>query len=364
MATRDDKMMALALEEAAKGLGWVSPNPAVGAVLTQDAKVLAKGYHKKFGGPHAEIEVLKQVKHKVSGMTLYVTLEPCAHQGKTPPCVNAIIKSGISRVVIGAGDPHSLVSGRGIEALRKAKVTVKTGVLKETCQNFYAPYVKYVKTGMPYVSLKIAATLDGMVATSEGDSKWITGPETRRYVHKVRSQSDAILVGSNTIVRDNPRLTVRMGVKGRDPVRVILDSTLYLNPDAQIFTLNSKSPTIVATTDRANPEKAKMIQKQKGELLYCSADETGRVDLVDLLKRLGERGILSLIIEGGPVIHSAFLSRGLVDHMTIFLAPKFMGGSGLPMFTGLMPVGLNELPRMKDVQVSRIGGDIIIEGNL
>ena len=328
-AQQDEKFMRRALELAEKARGRTSPNPLVGAVIVKGKKIISEGYHKKAGMPHAEIEALKKIKNKAKGATLYMTLEPCSHTGRTPPCVKALIKSEISRVVIGMMDPNPLIQGEGIHVLKTSGIKVKVGVLEEECRRQNEFFTKWITHQIPFVVLKVAATLDGMVATQQGDSKWLTSVKARQHVHQMRDQVDAILVGVNTIVRDNPQLTTRIiDKKGKDPIRIILDSTLYIDLNARIFEIKSKAPTWIATTSRADPHKVQQVKKKKNaEVLMCR-DEDGRIDLNDLLIQLGQREISSLMVEGGPAIHSSFVNVRLADKIMIYYAPKLLGKHG------------------------------------
>lgn len=334
----DKRLMTMALDLARRGLGRTSPNPAVGAVLVKNGKVIGTGFHKKAGWPHAEVEALTSppapLLIKERGATLYVTLEPCCHYGRTPPCTETIIKSGIKKVVIGMRDPDPKVSGKGIRILRKNGLRVGAiheSPLRREIERFYEPYIKHRKTGLPYVTLKMAITRDCMVASKTGRPRWITGPKARAMVHEMRNRCDGILVGIGTVLKDNPRLTTRLkGKKGHDPVRIILDGSLRTHKKARVLQNSSSSPTWIATTLKRTHPKVGILRKKGAEMLFCRRDRQGRVDLKDLLKQLGERGILSLLVEGGPRVCHSFLSQGLVDEMTLFVAPFTLGKKGVP----------------------------------
>lgn len=266
MKTSDPQFMQLALKEAAKGLGRTAPNPPVGAVIVKKEKVIATGYHRKAGGPHAELVALRKAGRAAKGATLYVTLEPCVHSGKTPPCVDPIIKAGVKKVVVGLRDPHQLVNGRGIRALRRAKVSVSTGVLGAECETFYRPYQVFVTRKRSFVTVKAALSLDGMSATASGESQWLTSSEARLHVHQLRDQVDAILVGRGTVERDDPRLTTRLPgkKKGRDPIRIILDSRLQTSPQARALKVRSTAPTWLVATNEATRMRERLLREGGG----------------------------------------------------------------------------------------------------
>lgn len=347
----DRDFMAMALELARRGLGRTSPNPAVGAVLVKNGRVIGRGTHKRAGLPHAEIEALRDARGKkhsvrakrlsIRGATLYVTLEPCAHFGRTPPCTEAIIRAGIREVVVAMRDPDRQVSGRGIRQLRRAGVSVREGVMRCEAMKLNEAYITHRRLGRPFVILKIAATGDGFVGPGS-----ITGPAAKAFVHTLRNQIDAILVGSGTILKDNPRLTTRLrGRKGRDPIRVILDGRHRLPSSARVFHLRSDAPTLVAST----------ISRKRG----------GRIDLHDLLKKLGRRGILSLLVEGGPTVWNSFLRKRLADKILLFIAPAGRRRRGRHRGHGrkTIPIGL-KFPPLYDLSASPVGPDLLVEGSL
>jgi diaminohydroxyphosphoribosylaminopyrimidine deaminase / 5-amino-6-(5-phosphoribosylamino)uracil reductase len=364
---QDIQFMKRALELAAKARGRTSPNPLVGAVIVKNNKIIGEGYHKKAGRPHAEVEAIRQAqrkgKNKTQGATLYVNLEPCSHTGRTPPCTTAILKAGFARVVIGMMDPNPLIQGEGLHILKTNGIKVKVGVLADECAQLNEYFSKWIVRQMPFVILKVATTLDGMVATQQGDSKWLTGVEARQHVHQMRDEVDAILVGVNTVMRDDPQLTTRItGKKGLDPIRIVIDSTLYIDPKACIFNDKSKSPTWIAATEQADARKIKRIQKKKNADVIVCRDKDGRVDLHDLLFQLGQRGVTSLLVEGGPAIHSSFVNENLGDKIMVYYAPKLLGGGALSMFNGLKPTTLKSLSKLRDLKSTSIGDDILVEG--
>ncbi len=351
--------MRAALSLAKKGLGLTSPNPSVGAVVVKSGKVIARGYHKKAGLPHAEVEALRSAKG-AKGATLYVTLEPCCHFGRTPPCTDAIIRSGVRKVVIGADDPNPKVAGKGIRKLKSAGIEVTTGVLEEECRAINEAYNKYIRTGSPFVTLKSASSLDGRIATSKGESKWITGIEARRLVHRIRSLNDAIMAGSGTVLKDDPGLTVRL-VKGKNPVRIILDSTFRMPLSAKVFKGGGR--LIVFTTRKAGKGKIEEARKLGAEVIVVPASKDG-VDIRFVLKELGKREVTSVLAEGGGRLTASLLKEGLIDKAVIFLSPIFLGGDSLPSVGGLNIRRLKDAPALKGIKTTKAGRDILVEGYL
>jgi diaminohydroxyphosphoribosylaminopyrimidine deaminase / 5-amino-6-(5-phosphoribosylamino)uracil reductase len=359
----DEAWMSLALKEAAKGLGRCSPNPAVGAVIVKKGKLIARGYHHQAGGPHAEINALKKAGTKAKGATLYVTLEPCKHHGKTGPCTDAIKESGIRRVVIGAKDPHAKASGAA-RILRRAKIQVSTGILAEDCAAFYRYYHVFLRKKRPLVCLKAAMSLDGMVATAKGESQWITGLEARHHVHQQRDRVDAILVGWRTIQSDNPRLTTRLGKKrGHDPVRVIVDARLDVPNRSKIFHQSSAAPTWIAVNEKVSSQRQKFFEERGASILRCKSNTAGRLDLKDLLQQLAKRGIMSIVVEGGPHIHASFLQSKLVDQVSFYIAPKIIG-KGRPFLSGLTIDTLSKAFSVKEMSCKPIGPDLWVTAAL
>ncbi len=350
--------MGLALNEAAKGLGRTHPNPVVGAVVARGAQVLGLGHHRKAGGAHAEVEALREAGKKARGADLYVTLEPCNHQGRTPPCTDAILSAGIARVFIGSIDPNPLVKGKGAQRLRAAGVTVRTGVLGEACDAANEMWFKFITRKLPWVVLKAAVTLDGKLATASGDSRWVSGPKSREMAHALRDELDAVLVGIGTALADDPRLTAR-GRGQRDPVRVVVDSTARLPPDARVLRQRSKAPTLVACTVRADPRRVKALQRAGAEIVLCQSRD-GRVDLKDLLRRLAGRGLTSVLVEGGAAIHGSFLSGRLWDELYLFIAPKVAGGNA-PSWAGFPGARrMGEVLGARIVDSGPVGDDLLV----
>jgi len=350
--------MGLALNEAAKGLGRTHPNPVVGAVVARGAQVLGLGHHRKAGGAHAEVEALREAGKKARGADLYVTLEPCNHQGRTPPCTDAILSAGIARVFIGSIDPNPLVKGKGAQRLRAAGVAVRTGVLGEACDAANEMWFKFITRKLPWVVLKAAVTLDGKLATASGDSRWVSGPRSREMAHALRDELDAVLVGIGTALADDPRLTAR-GRGQRDPVRVVVDSAARLPPDARVLRQRSQAPTLVACTLRADPRRVKALQRAGAEIVRCQSRD-GRVDLKDLLERLAGRGLTSVLVEGGAAIHGSFLTGRLWDELYLFIAPKVAGGNA-PSWAGFPGARrMGEVLGARIVDSGPVGDDLLV----
>ncbi|MFA5142722.1 MAG: bifunctional diaminohydroxyphosphoribosylaminopyrimidine deaminase/5-amino-6-(5-phosphoribosylamino)uracil reductase RibD [Candidatus Omnitrophota bacterium] len=311
----DERYMRMALSLARKGRGFTSPNPTVGAVIVRNGRVVGKGYHRACGLPHAEINALKDAGAKAKGAALYVTLEPCDHFGRTPPCTTAIIDAGIRRAVIGMKDPNPVNNGRGIRRLKSAGIKTVVGILDDKARQLNKPFIKFVTTRMPYVTVKMAESIDGKIATRTGDSRWITDSDSRRFVHSFRAKVDAVMVGVNTVIKDDPMLLSKVS-KRRQPARVIVDTHLKTPPKARIFSMTDISPVYIATTKRSAGRK---------DVLTVRAD-AGKVDLKDLLSRLGEMGIMHVLVEGGGELVSSLVEKRLVDEFLFFIAPKIIGG--------------------------------------
>ncbi|MDA8099826.1 MAG: bifunctional diaminohydroxyphosphoribosylaminopyrimidine deaminase/5-amino-6-(5-phosphoribosylamino)uracil reductase RibD [Nitrospiraceae bacterium] len=360
--SRDEHYMSLALRLAGKAKGRTSPNPMVGAVVVKNGKVIAKGYHQKAGGPHAEAIALRKAGTAARGATLYVTLEPCSHTNKrTPPCSPLVISSGVKRVVIAMIDPNPQVSGRGVKALRKAGIAVFTGVLEAEARKLNEAFIKYMSTGMPFVTLKIAQTLDGRIATSRGESKWITGEEARREGHRLRDANDAILVGVNTVLNDDPSLTTRIP-GGRDPLRVVVDSTLRIPIKAKVLAQRSAATTMIATLMTAKADRFHRLLERGAEILITRSARK-RVDLADLMRMLTTFGITSVLIEGGAEVNASALGAGIVDKVVLFVAPTLMTGKdSLCSVGGTSPVKLAHAVQLRDIAVRRVGMDLMVEG--
>jgi diaminohydroxyphosphoribosylaminopyrimidine deaminase / 5-amino-6-(5-phosphoribosylamino)uracil reductase len=357
--------MALALKLAAKGTGSTSPNPMVGAVVVKDGHIVGQGYHHRYGQPHAEVEALRQAGLQARGATLYVTLEPCNHHGKTPPCTAAVLAAGIYRVVIANADPNPRVTGGGADFLRSQGLIVDQGLLAEAGQKLNECFFKATTTGLPFVIAKAAASLDGKIATRTNDSHWITSDKARIWGHRLRHQVDAILVGVGTVLADDPQLTTRLPLgQGKDPIRIVLDSRLRLPLSAQVLTRKSAAATWIACTDAAPPEKVAALQALGAEIILAPTRDH-RVDLAALLPLLSERRIQSLLVEGGAEVHGSFFEAGLVDKFHLFLAPKFIGGRQAPGILGGQGIDrLAEAPQARDLSIHHLGPDLLITGYL
>lgn len=357
----DESYIQLAIEIAKKGTGSVSPNPLVGCVIVKDNKIIGAGYHQNFGEDHAEINAINSSAEPVEGGTLYLNLEPCSHYSKTPPCVDRIIKEKIKRVVIGTLDVNPLVSGNGVKALKKTGVDVNVGVLENECIELNKFFFKYITSKLPYVTLKAAQTLDGMIADKNKNSEWISSKESRKYVHWLRARYDAVLIGSDTAKIDNPKLTVRM-VEGRNPYRVVLDSKLNLKTDLYLFKNNSDEKTILITAE-ANKSKLNKINKfdKLGvNVLFVKPDRKGRIQFKSVLKELSKLQIASLLVEGGSKIYSSFIKQNLFDDILLFVSPKILG-SGLNTFSEFKSKKLGDAAKLNVKQTQKIGDDILIE---
>lgn len=357
----DRDYMARALALAEKGLGWTSPNPAVGAVIVKEGEIVGEGYHRRAGGPHAEIYALRQAGAKAEGATLYVTLEPCNHYGRTPPCTEAILAAGIQRVVAATADANPAVRGRGLVQLAQAGLEVSVGVERVAARRLNDGFAKYMTTGLPWVSLKIAMSLDGKVATHTGDARWITGPEARRLSHVLRHRHNAVLVGRGTVSADDPLLTVRLA-EGKNPVRLVLDSRLRLPAEAKLVRTAREVPTWVITTPHHDPARRKLLEEEGVEVVVVPGEEE-TVHLPAMLEILGKRGITALLVEGGPTVSAAFLEAKLVDRLYVFLAAKIIGGAFAPGAVGGRGVArVAEAYRLTEISVERVGEDWLISG--
>jgi diaminohydroxyphosphoribosylaminopyrimidine deaminase/5-amino-6-(5-phosphoribosylamino)uracil reductase len=373
---KDKIFMQRALELAEKGKGRTSPNPAVGAVIVKGNKIIAEGRHKKAGTAHAEVIALRKAGRRARGATLYINLEPCSHTDKkTPPCTQSIIRSGIKRVVAAMIDPNPRVSGRGMRELKNAGIDTEIGIMMDEARKLNEPFIKFITTGEPFVILKIAQSLDGKIATSKGDSRWITGVKAREYVHMIRNEVDAVLVGIGTVMKDNPLLDCR-AKKGRNPYRVIVDSGLRIPLNAKILKHEDRK-TIIATTLKADKKKIDCLINRGNRVLIIK-DGSGRikptikktvsrriyngVNLSGLMKDLGNLGITSVLIEGGSSINASALSCGIVDKIMVFIAPKIIGGAdSISSVGGESLAFLMNAIIIKDLSAKKIGEDILIE---
>ena len=355
--------MRLALEEARKGVGRTSPNPAVGAVLVRGGRIVARGYHKKAGTAHAEVVAIEAAGTKARGADLYTTLEPCDHYGRTPPCSKAILDAGIRRVICASADPNPLVNGKGVARLRRAGVEVLTGVLREEADRLNRPFFKQVRQGLPFVTLKAAITLDGKIATATGDSRWVTGEKARERVHRLRDQVDAVVVGANTVRLDDPQLTTRLPEgSGHNAVRVVVDSHLRLSPNRKVFDTKD-ARTILATLEPADGRKARRFAAKGVEVWKVKA-RGGKVDLKDLLQRLVKAGLSHVLVEGGAELYASMLRQKLADELWVFIAPKLIGARGLS-WTG--DLGVKEMAKalkLGQFTVEQVGDDLLVRSTL
>lgn len=359
-ALRDVEMMRVALREGQKGRP--SPNPHVGAVIAKKGRVVAKGYHRRVGEAHAEVMALARAGRRAKGATLYVTLEPCNHRGRTGPCTEAIVGAGIARVVIGCRDPAPHTRG-GVRKLRRAGVEVALGVERERATHLVADFAKHVVTGLPFVTLKAAVTLDGRIATTKGDSKWITGGEARKHAHRLRDRSDAVMVGVGTVLADDPRLNVR-DVRGVDPPRVVLDTWLRTPPDAKVVRARAAAPTFIFHGPSAPKARAKRLAAAGVILVQVPRKRSG-LKLEAVLRELGSRGVVRLLVEGGGALHGAFLDQGLADRAAIFVAPKILGDAdGISLAMGAARARIGEATTLINPKTRRFGDDLFIEGDL
>jgi len=359
----DAYFMQMALDLAIKGEGFTSPNPMVGAVVVKDGRVIGSGYHEQVGGSHAEVNAIDAAGPPAEGATLYVTLEPCNHTGRTPPCTLKIIEAGIRRVVIAMLDPNRKVAGGGADFLKQKGIQIEIGACREQAQKLNEAFIKYVCTGRPFVMVKCAATLDGRIATRTGDSRWVTGESSRQFVHRLRHAVDAILVGINTVRTDNPSLTARLpGRRGKDPVRIVLDTHLSISPDARLLQQKSDADTILVVGKDAADEKMRAFEKA-GIRLIRSEIKDGLIDLDALVERLGSMQLTSLLIEGGSRVLASAFNAGIVDKVFFFYAPKILGGDdGVPICSGPGPELMSQSISVRDIGLHRFDDDVMIEG--
>lgn len=352
----DAQFMRRALRLARQGVGRTQPNPPVGAVVVKQGQVVGQGFHRRAGLPHAEVEALNAAGRHARGATLYVTLEPCAHHGRTPPCTEAIVAAGIHRVVVGVRDPNPHVQGGGIDVLRACGLVVDEGVEEKRCAELLSPFRKFVLTGLPWVTLKLAASLDGRIATATGESRWITTERSRAYVHRLRDEHDAVLVGAGTVRADDPDLTCRRP-RGRNPLRVVLDGRLRSPLQARVFQ-TSVAPTWVLTSARAPKRKIAELRARGVDVTVLGNAE--QLAWPEVLRELGRRGLLSVLVEGGASVAAQALAAQGVDRLLVFLAPLLIGGDGLPVVGHLRVRHLAEAIRLPSLRVRRFAGDLLV----
>jgi diaminohydroxyphosphoribosylaminopyrimidine deaminase/5-amino-6-(5-phosphoribosylamino)uracil reductase len=359
----EDRAMRGAIRLARRGIGTTHPNPRVGALILQGGEIVGRGYHARAGEAHAEVRALREAGPRARGATLVSTLEPCAHQGRTPPCVQAILEAGIRRVVLGMRDPNPLVNGRGIEALRGAGLAIVEGAREDECRELNPPYLKFLATGLPWVMLKSMVSLDGRVASDRGDSRGLGGEEQQRLCHGLRARHDAVLVGIGTVLRDDPELTVRLA-RGRSPARIVLDSGLRIPADSRLVRSAEAAPLTVATVS-GDEDSIGKLEARGVSILRFPPDPEGRVPLPALFRALARDGMLSILVEGGPTVHTAILREGLADRVAVGIAPLILGGATAPAWTRDLGLGrLDEAIELDQLVTRRVGRDLWIEGSL
>lgn len=357
--------MKMALRLAARGAGLVSPNPMVGAVVVQEGKMVGRGWHRRYGDPHAEVMALEAAGNLARGATLYVTLEPCNHHGQTPPCTQAILAAGVARVVPAIADPNRKVNGGGAAFLKGQGLQVEMGLLEAEARRLNEAWFHWVETERPLVIAKAACSLDGKIATRSGDSQWLTGSAARALGHRLRHECDAILVGLGTVLADDPQLTARLPRgQTKDPIRLVLDSRLRLPPTARVLHLDSSAPTWIITTPAAPRDKIRSLE-DLGATVLVQPEEMGLVALEPLMLELGCRQVQSLLVEGGAQVLGAFFDQGLVNKFYFFYAPKFLGGQeALSVIGGAGVDRLAKAPRARDFTLRRLGPDFLVSGYL
>jgi len=361
-STKHAELMRRCLELAIRGRGKVSPNPMVGCVIVKKNKIVAEGFHGRFGGPHAEIDALRKAGRKARGATLFVNLEPCAHYGKTPPCADAIIKAGVKRVVAATMDPNPLVSGKGAARLRRAGVEVRMGLLRDEAERLNERFFTFMRERIPFVGIKIAQTLDGRIADSAGRSKWITSKEARTEAHRIRSTYDAILVGANTILKDDPELTVRL-VKGRNPLRVVLDGHLTVSSRSRVFDTRRAKTILLTSLSAVSSKRRKVSALVKRGVPVLALGRSTRLDPLGTLHTLAALGVSSVLVEGGSATASDFANAKLARAIHCFVAPRILGG-GLSPVRFFPPLELDKAIRVHETRWKELGGDLLIEGSL
>ncbi|WP_196593229.1 bifunctional diaminohydroxyphosphoribosylaminopyrimidine deaminase/5-amino-6-(5-phosphoribosylamino)uracil reductase RibD [Pectinatus sottacetonis] len=362
---RDEKYMQAAIQLAQNALGRTSPNPMVGAVIVKDGRIVGCGWHKKAGTPHAEIHALNAAGNLAKGATIYVSLEPCSHFGRTPPCCDAVIKAGIKKAVVAMTDTNPKVSGRGIRKMREAGLEVVTGVLENEARQLNEVFFKWIEKKLPFITIKTAMTLDGKTATVTGQSKWITSDISRQYGYKLRDINDAIMVGINTIISDDPSLTTHSIEGGKNPIRIILDSTGRIPLTSAVLTDN-KAPTIVAVTQNAPEEKINILNNNGIDVIKTTADENNHVSIRELLTKLAQKDICSILVEGGATLTGSLIKEKLADKAYFFIAPKLIGGKTAKSAIEGPGIGnLTDAVQLKRASAEILpGNDILIKGYL
>ena len=359
----DEKYMRLAMQLAGNAIGRTSPNPLVGAVIVKDNRVVGCGWHRKAGTPHAEVHALNQAGELAQGADVYVTLEPCAHYGKTPPCAKALVKAKVKNVYGGLLDVNPKVAGKGFKILEDAGIHVEYGFLQDELRKQNEVFFKWIEHKKPFIVLKAAMTLDGKIATATGQSKWITNETSRAYGYKLRDIYDGIMVGINTVIEDNPMLTARVD-GGKNPIRIVVDSSLKIDINANVVQ-DKSAKTIVATTDKADKDKILKLQAQDVDVIVVDKDENDKVDIEKLLDILGQQNICSILVEGGATLSGSFVAKKLVDKVYFFIAPKIIGGKEAKTpVAGTGILNLQEALALKDIQIKKLEEDILIIGRV
>lgn len=359
----DEKYMRLAMQLAGNAIGRTSPNPLVGAVIVKDNRVVGCGWHRKAGTPHAEVHALNQAGELAQGADVYVTLEPCAHYGKTPPCAKALVEAKVKNVYGGLLDVNPKVAGKGFKILEDAGIHVEYGFLQDELRKQNEVFFKWIEHKKPFIVLKAAMTLDGKIATATGQSKWITNETSRAYGYKLRDIYDGIMVGINTVIEDNPMLTARVD-GGKNPIRIVVDSSLKIDINANVVQ-DKSAKTIIATTDKANKDKILKLQAQDVDVIVVDKDENDKVDIEKLLDILGQQNICSILVEGGATLSGSFVAKKLVDKVYFFIAPKIIGGKEAKTpVAGTGILNLQEALTLKDIQIEKLEEDILIIGRV
>lgn len=359
----DEKYMRLAMQLAGNAIGRTSPNPLVGAVIVKDNRVVGCGWHRKAGTPHAEVHALNQAGELAQGADVYVTLEPCAHYGKTPPCAKALVEAKVKNVYGGLLDVNPKVAGKGFKILEDAGIHVEYGFLQDELRKQNEVFFKWIEHKKPFVVLKAAMTLDGKIATATGQSKWITNETSRAYGYKLRDIYDGIMVGINTVIEDNPMLTARVD-GGKNPIRIVVDSSLKIDINANVVQ-DKSAKTIIATTDKADKDKILKLQAQDVDVIVVDKDENDKVDIEKLLDILGQKNICSILVEGGATLSGSFVAKKLVDKVYFFIAPKIVGGKEAKTpVAGTGILNLQEALALKDIQIEKLEEDVLIIGRV
>jgi len=362
MKKNHEYFMNLAMRLALRAKGRTSPNPMVGAVIVKNGKIIGKGFHERAGLAHAEIIALDEAGNNSKGATLYVTLEPCSHFGKTPPCVDRIIESGVREVIVGMIDPNPRNNGRGINIIKQHKIKVKVGVLEEKLNKINESFVKYISKRMPFVTVKVAESLDGKIATKAGDSKWITSDKSRLYAHRIRQNYDAIMVGVNTILRDNPRLDAWFSHK--QPVKIVVDSQLSTPETANIFSAKNKVIIVTLTSRPGQETENRKILSKKAVILDVK-EKAGQINLRDMMKKLAQLEITDILVEGGGTLIGTLFDEGLVDKILFFVSPKIIGGKdAISSVMGKGVLRIEKAITLKNIKLRHFGEDFLVEGNI